>query len=166
MAISIAVAMVQSQLDYFNSMLSGISAFNINKLQRVPNLATKIALNDWHWPSQELISQLYLFPIHSRIKFKISSLTFKLLAENQPANHLTLITLYVPLRLLRSSDKSLLVQPPTRTSMLPRGTVPKCMRFGCFRHVLNLNGVSTSNDCLVRSGNNWLNCSTVCVSWF
>ena len=56
MAISIAVAMVQSRLDYCNSLLYGISAFNINKLQRVQNLAAKIALNDWHSPSQELLS--------------------------------------------------------------------------------------------------------------
>ena len=83
MAISIAVAMVQSRLDYCNSLLHGISAFNINKLQRVQNLAAKIALNDWHSPSRELLSQLHWLPVHSCIKFKISSLTFKLLAENQ-----------------------------------------------------------------------------------
>ena len=117
MAISIAVAMVQSRLDYCNSLLYGISAFNINKLQRVQNLAAKIALNDWHSPSQELLGQLHWLPVHSRINFKISSLTFKLLTENQPANLRSLITPYVPQRLLRSSDKSLLVQPPTRTSI-------------------------------------------------
>ena len=117
MAISIAVAMVQSRLDYCNSLLYGISAFNINKLQRVQNLAAKIALNDWHSPSQKLLGQLHWLPVHSRINFKISSLTFKLLAENQPANLRSLITPYVPQRLLRSSDKSLLVQPPTRTSI-------------------------------------------------
>ena len=75
MAISIAVAMVQSRLDYCNSLLYGISAFNINKLQRVQNLAAKIALNDWHSPSQELLGQLHWLPVHSRINFKISSLT-------------------------------------------------------------------------------------------
>ena len=117
MAISIAVAMVQSRLDYCNSLLYGISAFNINKLQRVQNLAAKIALNDWHSPSQKQLGQLHWLPVHSRINFKISSLTFKLLADNQPANLRSLITPYVPQRLLRSSDKSLLVQPPTRTSI-------------------------------------------------
>ena len=116
MAISITVAMVQSWLDYCNSLLYGISAFNI-KLQRVQNLAAKIALNDWHSSSQELLSQLHWLPVHSRIKFKISSINFKLLAENRPANLLSLITPYVPPRLLRSSDKSLFLQPPTRTSI-------------------------------------------------
>ena len=106
--------------DYCNFLLYGISAFNINKLQQVQNLAAKIAFNDWDSPSQELLSQLHWLPLHSRIKFikfKISSLTFKLLAENQPANLRSLMTLYVPPCLLRSSDKSLLVQPPTRTSI-------------------------------------------------
>ena len=116
MAILIAVAMVQSWLDYCNSMLSGISAFNINKLHQVQNLAAKIALNDWHSPSQELLSQLHWLPMHSRIKFKIS-LAYKLLAEKQPANLRSLLTPYVPSRWLRSSDKSLLAQPHTRTSI-------------------------------------------------
>ena len=35
MAISVAVAIVQSRLDYCNSLLFDISSFNINKLQRV-----------------------------------------------------------------------------------------------------------------------------------
>ena len=37
MATSIAVALVQSRLDYCNSLLTGISTFNLNKIQRVPN---------------------------------------------------------------------------------------------------------------------------------
>ena len=47
MAISIAVVLVQSRLDYCNSLLFGISSFNINKLQRVQNLAARLALNNW-----------------------------------------------------------------------------------------------------------------------
>ena len=54
MAISVAVAIVQSRLDYCNSLLYDISTFNINKLQRVQNLAARLALNDWHSPSHVL----------------------------------------------------------------------------------------------------------------
>ena len=106
MAISVAVAIVQSRLDYCNSLLFDISSFNVNKLQRVQNLAARLALNDWHSPSHILISNLHWLPVTARIKFKISSLTYKLL-----------ISPYTPVRSLRSSDMSLLTQPLARLSI-------------------------------------------------
>ena len=61
MAISVVVAIVQSRPDYCNSLLYDISTFNINKLQRVQNLAARLALNDWHSPSHVLVSKLHCF---------------------------------------------------------------------------------------------------------
>ena len=116
MAISIAVALVQSRLDYCNSLLFGISSFNINKLQRVQNLAARLALNNWSTPVHSLLLKLHWLPVQSRIKFKISSIVFKLMSENQPENLNSLIKPYVPPRLLRSSDQFLLLQPRIRTS--------------------------------------------------
>ena len=81
------------------------------------NLAARLALNDWHSSIQHIFVKLHWLPIHSRIKFKISSLTFKLLSGNQPANLRSLLTPYAPPRLLRSSDKCLLTQPRTNTSI-------------------------------------------------
>ena len=117
MAKSIAVALVQSRLDYCNSLLFGVSQFNLDKLQRVQNLAARLALNDWRSPIPHLFVKLHWLPIHSRIKFKIPSLTFKLLSDNQPANLRSLLTPYAPPRLQRSSDKCLLTQPRTSTSI-------------------------------------------------
>ena len=57
MAISVAVAIVQSRLDYCNSLLYDISTFNISELQRVQNLAARLALNDWHSASHILLSK-------------------------------------------------------------------------------------------------------------
>ena len=108
MAKSIAVALVQSRLDYCNSLLFVVSQFNLDKLQRVQNLAARLALNDWRSPILRLFVKLHWLLIHSCIKFKISSLTFKLLSDNQPANLRSL---------LRSSDKCLLTQPRTSTSI-------------------------------------------------
>ena len=115
MAILIAVALVQSRLDYCNSLFFNMSRLNINKLQRVQNLAARLALNDWRSPIKQILVNLHWLPIQARIKFKICTLTYKLLSENQPANLRSLITSYVPPRLLRSSDQCLLTQPRTRT---------------------------------------------------
>ena len=117
MAISIAVALVQSRLDYCNSRLFDISSFNLNKLQRVQNLAARLALNDWHSSTPHLLSKLHWLPIRSRIKFKISTLTYKLLRDNQPAHLRSLLKPLILSRLTRSSDKCLLFQPRTRTSI-------------------------------------------------
>ena len=117
MAISVAVAIVQSRLDYCNSLLYDISTFNTSKLQRVQNLAARLALNDWHSPSQVLVSKLHWLPVLSRIKFKISSLTYKLLNDHQPEYLSSLISPYTPVRSLRSSDMSLLTQPLARLSI-------------------------------------------------
>ena len=117
MAKSIAVALVQVRLLYCNTFLFGVSQFNLDKLQRVQNLAARLALNDWRSPIPHLLVKLHWFPIHSRMKFKISSLTFKLLSDNQPANLRSLLTPYAPPRSLRSSDKCILTQPRTSTSI-------------------------------------------------
>ena len=117
MAILIAVALVQSCLDYCNSLFFNMSCFNINKLQRVQNLAARLALSDWRSPTQQIFVKLPWLLIQSCIKFKICTLTYKLLSVNQPANLRSIITSYVPPRLLRSSesDQCLLTQPRTRT---------------------------------------------------
>ena len=114
-AILIAVALVQSRLDYCNSLFFNMSCLNISKLQRVQNLAARLALNDWCSPIQQIFVNLPWLPIQARIKFKICNLTYKLLSENQPANLRSLITSYVPPRLLRSSDQCLLTQTRART---------------------------------------------------
>ena len=97
--------------------LYDISAFNISKLQHGQNLAARLALTDWHSPSHILLSKLYWLPVLSRIKFKISSLTYKLLNDHQPGYLSSLISSYTPVRSRRSSDMSLLTQPLARLSI-------------------------------------------------
>ena len=81
------------------------------------NLAARLALKDWHSPSHILLSKLHWLPVLSRIKFKISSLTYKLLNDHQPGYLSSLISPYTPVRSLRSSDMSLLTQPLARLSI-------------------------------------------------
>jgi len=60
MATSIAVALVQSRLDYANSLLYHLlyhtSAYIINKLQRVQNMAARLVL-----PNSQLLKADILF---------------------------------------------------------------------------------------------------------
>ena len=117
MSITIAVAFVQSRLDYSNSLLFvfGTASYNINKLQHVQNLAARLALNNWHSSSKCLLEKLHWLPVHSRIQFKIATLTYKALSHNQPSYLRSILTPYIPVRALRSSDKSSLSVPRTNT---------------------------------------------------
>ena len=75
MATSIAVALVQSRLDYANSLLYRVSTRNIHKLQRCQNTAARLTLQQSFTPSiQDLMNQLHWLPIQARIDFKIATL--------------------------------------------------------------------------------------------
>ena len=59
MATSIAVALVQSRIDYANSLLYVVSTRNIRKLQRCQNTAAHLILQQSFTPSiQDLMNQL------------------------------------------------------------------------------------------------------------
>ena len=86
MATSIAVALVQSRLDYAISLLYRVSTRNIHKLQRCQNIAARLILQQSFTPSiQDLMNQLHWLPIQARIDFKIATLTYKALSSGQTA---------------------------------------------------------------------------------
>ena len=117
MATSIAVALVQSRLDYANSILYHTSSYNIKKLQRVQNMAAHLVLRgNHHLSSAHLLTQLHWLPIPTRINFKIASLTYKLLNTQQPAYLRSLIRFEDPSR-LRSSALHKLHQPRVHKSI-------------------------------------------------
>lgn len=113
MATSIAVAIVQSRLDYANSILYGISSHNIAKLQRVQNMAARVVLRQGHLSETEALSQLHWLPIEKRINFKIASLTYQTLSTGQPTYLRSMLTFDEPVRELRSSEKHFLSKPRT-----------------------------------------------------
>ena len=60
MVTAIAVALVQSRLDYANSLLYRVSTRNIHKLQRYQNTAARLILQQSFTPSiQDLMNQLH-----------------------------------------------------------------------------------------------------------
>ena len=117
MATSIAVAFIQSRLDYANSLLYRVSqpAISINSnAARTPPTALQHSFT----PSiQDLMNQLHWLSIQPRIGFKIATLTYKALSSDQPAYLRELISPYKPSRQLRSSDQSLLTIPRTNLTI-------------------------------------------------
>jgi hypothetical protein len=111
MAMSIAVALVQSRLDYANSLPYNTSAYNINKLQRVQNMAARLVLRNWQISSADSLSQLHWLPVSKRIDFKIATLTYKLLSTEQPGYLRSLINYKTRSYVTRTTDKRLLHQP-------------------------------------------------------
>ena len=86
---------VATRLDYCNSVLSGITAKNITRLQRVQNsLAQVVCCAPYRSPSRPVLQSLHWLPVEYRIQHKIATLTFKVRFHHQP-NHLhQLITTY------------------------------------------------------------------------
>ena len=57
------------------------------------------------------VSELHWLPVNERINFKLLSITFKALHGLSPLYLQELITIYTPVKLLRSVNKGLLVVP-------------------------------------------------------
>jgi hypothetical protein len=117
MAMSIAVALIQSRLDYANSVLYHTSATNINKLQRIQNTAARLVLPYSHLSTNNRLAQLHWLPISRRIEFKLAIITYRLLNTEQPAYLRSLIQYDNPTRQLRSSVQRRLHVPVIKTSI-------------------------------------------------
>ena len=117
----LATALVSSRLDYCNSVLSGTSQSNLNKLQRVQNAVARTVMTTL---KRELITpvlaELYWLPVAARIDFKSAIITFNLLTTEQPSYLRELLQLRRPSRSLRSSSHNLLNIPRPRTAFVQR----------------------------------------------
>src|SRR6059036_2649312 len=95
---------------------------SIKRLQRVQNSLARVILpslkrSDHITPA---LVKLHWLPIHNRIKFKIATITFKVLKNRQPSYLLGLLQPHNPQRSLRSSDKLLLDTPKIKTALATR----------------------------------------------
>ncbi len=116
MAISVAVALAQSRLDYANAVLYNTSASNLHRLQSMQNLLARTVLNHaCDQSAPQLLRQLHWLPVAHRIKYKLAVITHKVLATGQPAYLRSLLTFYQPSRTLRSADRQLLALPYLKT---------------------------------------------------
>ena len=77
--------LVLSHLDYADAIFVGIMKRNIQRLQKVQNMAAKLVLNRDKWlSSKESLKQLHWLPIQAWIDFKILVLTHKSLHGKAP----------------------------------------------------------------------------------
>jgi hypothetical protein len=114
----IASAFVLSYLDYTNSLYAGLPKCDLNKLQRVQNIAAKTILRKRKSDSAtEALKELHWLPIELRIKFKILCFVYKCLNDNAPEYLKNLLVIRTQNRILRSSSKyKQLVIPLVRKS--------------------------------------------------
>ena len=106
--------LVISHLDYANAVLVGLPRYELNKLQRVQNIAAKLVLKKRKYDSAtECRRELHWLPISARIDFKIILLVFKCLNNMAPSYLQSLIRLKTTNREgLRSSKDNLLLEVP------------------------------------------------------
>ena len=117
----LATCIVGSRIDYCNSILAGISSYNIHRLQTVQNKAAKIVTRSRGRVScSPLLRQLHWLPVCHRIDYKVALITFKTLTTTQPSYLSSLLIPYTPSRSLRSSNQHLLFEPLSKSALHSR----------------------------------------------
>jgi hypothetical protein len=109
---TVACSIATSRLDYCNSLLYGTSAANIKKLQRVQNNLARVVAGTRRRDSiTPVLKDLHWLPIEQRIRYKVASITHKVLQDHQPRYLVDLALKYYPTRQLRSSSQCRLTKP-------------------------------------------------------
>jgi len=117
---TIACAIVGSRLDYANSVLTGISARNIHRLQRVQNSLVRVVTRSIT-NSTSALNSLNWLPIRQRIDYKLATIVHRSLHNACPQYLSSLLHTYTPTRPLHSSSLNLLSQPRAKTALACRG---------------------------------------------
>ena len=109
-------AFVTSNIDYCNSLLTGIPECKVAKLQQVQNNAARLVFkkkkSDHVTP---LLKELHWLPVKQRIEYKVASLVFQCLNNSYFPTYLSsMFTPYTPIRNLRSEKKNMLTKSRTK----------------------------------------------------
>ena len=106
----LAVSLILSRLDCYNSLLPGIHDNKLNKLQHIQNHAVPLVLRkSRHASAKALLRTLHWLPVKARIQYKIAYLCFQCIYQNSMPPYISdLLHPYCPSWTLRSLDTSLL----------------------------------------------------------
>ena len=117
-ATALANSLVSSKLDYCNSLYSGISQSNLNKLQRIQNSLARVITNTSKYQHiTPTLKKLHWLPIRQRIDYKICLLTYKTLTNQQPTYLYNSLSFPSHSVSTRSSDSLVLSIPYVRSSL-------------------------------------------------
>ena len=110
--------LVSSKLDYCNSLYSGISQTNLNKLQRIQNSLARVITNTSKYQHiTPTLKKLHWLPIKQRIDYNICLLTYKTLTNQQPTYLYNSLSFPSHSVSTRSSDSLVLSIPYVRSSL-------------------------------------------------
>jgi len=124
---TLVVALIHSRLDYGNSVLVGLPAYLIRRLQSVLNAAARLI---FHLRRSDHISDalvcLHWLRVPERVEYKIAVLTHKVLCGTAPRylGPLNCVADVSGRRSLRSSGTNRLVVPPFRLSTVGSRAFP------------------------------------------
>ena len=115
-AANIATSLVQSKLDYCNSLYIGLPKTELNRLQNIQNtLARAVANQRRNEHITPTLQSLHWLKIPERINYKVLSITYNVLSSSKPAYLSKLISLQ-PARSTRSSKLITLYHPAVTSS--------------------------------------------------
>ena len=116
-------AFVTSRVDYCNSLLYGLPASHLNKVQRVLNAAARLVCRAPRYCRiTPLLYELHWLPVRQRISFKILLFVFKAIHGFAPTYLKELVSIKRSGNYnLRSSSDDLLLATPTYRSSVTLG---------------------------------------------
>ena len=109
-------AFVSSWLDYCNSLLYGLPASTLNKLQLIQNHAARVVTGARKYDRiTPVLRELHWLPVSQRIAFKLLTLTYQAVHGQAPVYLCELAVRYRPGCALRTADDpTRLAEPQTR----------------------------------------------------
>lgn len=112
---AIVGTIINSRLDYANSLYVGLPQYQLARLQLIQNTAARLLTGKKPWESiSPSLKSLHWLTVKNRITFKTLCLTHKCIQGNAPLYLREKIKHYTPNRSLRSANQNLLIIPKYR----------------------------------------------------